>query len=78
MPDEAKTDDRSGVDRGLIAVGIDFRGHTLRVLDLKTLIELKKTSKDPKDKQRLPVLKETLRQLEKECGRGENEEDNDK
>jgi hypothetical protein len=29
------------------------------------LIELKKKSNDPKDKQRLPVLEETLRQLEK-------------
>lgn len=45
-------------------VEIDFRGNTLRVLDLKTLIDLKKTSTDPKDKQRLPVLKETLRQSE--------------
>ena len=45
-------------------VEIDFRGHRFRVLDLKTLIELKKNSTDPKDKQRLPVLKETLRQLE--------------
>ena len=47
-------------------VEIKFRGHTLRVLDLKMLIELKRTSKDPKDKQRLPVLEETLRQLEEE------------
>jgi len=47
-------------------VEIEFRGHTLRVLDLKMLIELKRTSKDPKDKQRLPVLEETLRQLEEE------------
>ena len=54
---------------------IDFRGHSLRVLDLKTLIELKKTSTDPKDKQRLPVLKETLRQLEEKYGRGEDKED---
>jgi hypothetical protein len=46
-------------------VEIDFRGHSLRVLDLKTLIEFKKTSTDPKGKQRLPVLEETLRQLEK-------------
>lgn len=46
-------------------VEIEFRGHTLHVLDLKMLIELKRTSKDPKDKQRLPVLEETLRQLEK-------------
>ncbi len=45
-------------------VDIDFRGHTLRVLDLKTLIEIKKNSTDPKDKQRLPLLRETLRQLE--------------
>jgi len=30
------------------------------------LIELKRTSKDPKDKRRLPVLEETLRQLEEE------------
>ena len=50
-------------------VDINFRGHTLRVLELKTLIELKRTSKDPKDKQRLPVLEETLRQVEKEYGR---------
>ena len=47
-------------------VEIEFRGHTIRVLDLKMLIELKRTSKDPKDKRRLPVLEETLRQLEEE------------
>ena len=58
-------------------VRIDFRGHTLRVLDLKMLIELKKTSTDPKDKQRLPVLKETLRQLEKGYGSEEDEENSD-
>ena len=44
-------------------IEIDFRGHTIRVLDIRTLIELKKTSKDPKDRQRLPVLEETLRQM---------------
>jgi len=48
------------------SVEIEFRGHSIRVLDLKMLIELKRTSKDPKDKQRLPVLEETLRQLEEE------------
>ena len=37
-------------------VEIEFRGHTVRVLDLKTLVELKRTSSDPKDRQRLPVL----------------------
>jgi len=49
-------------------VEIEFRGHTIRVLDIRTMIELKRTSKDPKDKQRLPVLEETLRQLEEEFG----------
>ena len=58
-------------------VAIDFRGHTLRVLDLKTLIELKKSATDPKDKQRLPVLRETLRQLEEKYGRGEDKEDSE-
>jgi len=55
-------------------VDIGFRGHSLRVLDLKTLVELKKTSTDPKDKQRLPVLRETLRQLEEKYGRREDAE----
>lgn len=47
-------------------VEIEFRGHTIRVLDLEILVKLKKSSKDPKDNQRLPVLKETLRQLKQE------------
>lgn len=45
-------------------VEIDFRGYTIRVLDIRTIIGLKKHSRDPKDKQRLPVLEETLRQLD--------------
>jgi len=49
-------------------IEIDFRGHTLRVLDLKTLTQLKRNYMEPKDKQRLPVLEETLRQLEDEYG----------
>jgi len=47
-------------------VEIEFRNHTIRVLDLKMLIQLKRNSMDPKDRQRLPVLEETLRQLKKE------------
>ena len=47
-------------------IEIAFRGYTIRVLDLKLLIELKRSSKDPGDKQRLAVLEETLRQLEEE------------
>ncbi len=49
-------------------VEIEFRGHTVLVLDLKTLVELKRTSRDPKDRQRLPVLEETLRQVEEKYG----------
>ena len=49
-------------------VEIEFRGNIIRVLDLKMLIELKRASKDPKDKQRLPVFEETLQQLEEELG----------
>lgn len=43
---------------------IEFRSHIIRVLNLRRLVELKKSSPHPKDKQRLPVLEETLRQLE--------------
>jgi hypothetical protein len=43
-------------------VEIEFREHRVRVLSLKKLVELKQRSRDPKDRQRLPVLKETLRQ----------------
>jgi len=46
-------------------IEIGFRGHAIQVLDIKMLIALKKNSQDLKDKQRLPVLEETLRQLEK-------------
>jgi hypothetical protein len=47
-------------------VAIGFRNHTIRVLDLKMLIQLKRASTNLKDKQRLPVLEETLRQLKRE------------
>jgi len=43
---------------------IEFRGHIIRVLNLRKLVELKRSSTHPKDKQRLLVLEETLRQLE--------------
>ena len=45
-------------------IEIEFRGHRVRVLNLKSLVKYKKTSKDSKDKRRLPVLQETLRQLD--------------
>jgi hypothetical protein len=45
------------------SVAIEFRAHMLNVLDIEKIIELKKASKDPKDRRRLPVLEETLREL---------------
>ncbi len=44
-------------------INIDFRNFTLSVLDLETMVELKKASRDSRDKHRLAVLKETLRQI---------------
>ncbi len=49
-------------------VEIEFRGHIIRVLNLKALVELKKASRDARDKQRLIVLEETLRQVNEEYG----------
>lgn len=47
-------------------ITIEFRHHTIRVLDLETLVKLKRSSKDQRDKQRLPILEETLRQLKQD------------
>jgi predicted nucleotidyltransferase len=46
------------------SVEIEFRGYKIRVLELETLIELKRHSMDSKDLFRLSVLEETLRQKE--------------
>jgi hypothetical protein len=48
------------------AVEIEFRAHKIRVLDIRTLTALKRRSSSPKDKQRLAVLEETLRQLSRQ------------
>ncbi|MEE8397618.1 MAG: hypothetical protein V3S89_01350, partial [Desulfobacterales bacterium] len=48
------------------AIEIEFRSHRIRILDLRMLVELKRNSSDAKDKQRLPVLEEVLRQLEED------------
>ncbi len=44
------------------AVEIELYGNKVYVLSLQTLIELKQNSKDPADRYRLPILKETIRQ----------------
>lgn len=43
-------------------VDVPFRGHIIKVLDLEMMIALKRTSKNPRDTQRIPILEETLRQ----------------
>jgi hypothetical protein len=53
-------------------VEIEFRGYTIRVLNLKMMIQLKKASGNPIDRQRLPVLEETLRQSGGEFGNGQD------
>ena len=42
---------------------IEFHGFEMYVLDLETLVELKRESKRPEDKQRLKILEETLEQI---------------
>lgn len=46
-------------------VEIEFHGFKIHVLDLETLIELKKVSTRPEDRQRLKILEQTLAQLKK-------------
>lgn len=49
-------------------VEIEFRGRQVHVLTLETLIDLKRVSKEPGDRQRLSVLEETLGQLKEKKG----------
>lgn len=46
-------------------VEIEFHGFKIHVLDLETLIELKRASARPEDRQRLIILEQTLAQLKK-------------
>ena len=48
------------------AVEIELHGYKVYVLSLHTILELKRDSKDPKDRYRLPILEETLRQIREE------------
>ena len=40
---------------------IDFQEYKVLVLNLETILELKRDSKDPRDRQRLPIYEETLK-----------------
>ena len=48
------------------SVKIEFQGHKVYVLNLETIVALKRESKDPKDQYRLPILEETLHQITEE------------
>lgn len=54
---------------------IDFRGHRIRILKLETLVALKRLSKDPRDRHRLPILEDVLRQLRGAAERDDNHGD---
>lgn len=41
---------------------INFRGRKMRILNLETLVALKRLSKAPRDRHLLPILEEVLRQ----------------
>ncbi|MCG8634762.1 MAG: hypothetical protein MI863_13095 [Desulfobacterales bacterium] len=44
-------------------IEIEFHGFNIHVLDLETLIELKKESTRPEDRHRLSILEDTLKQI---------------
>ena len=59
----AKIEEGRGYDDLLPdSVEIRFRGHAIRVLDLGTMIELKRGSNHPNDRYRLPIMEEIYRQ----------------
>ncbi len=47
-------------------IEIEFHGFKVHVLDLETLIELKKESTRPEDRHRLSILESTLKQIRQE------------
>ena len=74
MTKNIQNEDSGVVDKSLVTVFVKMsieerlraNDNAVRTLmELKTIVDLKKASKNLKDKQRLPVLEETLRQLEK-------------
>ncbi len=49
-----------------LTVEIEFSGKMLRVLDIESMIDLKKNATDPQEKYRLQIYKETLQLKNKE------------
>jgi hypothetical protein len=74
MTKNIQNEDSGVVDKSLVTMFVKMsieerlraNDNAVRTLmELKTVVDLKKASTNLKDKQRLPVLEETLRQLEK-------------
>jgi hypothetical protein len=74
MTKNIQNEDSGVVDKSLVTMFVKMsieerlraNDNAVRTLmELKTVVDLKKASTNFKDKQRLPVLEETLRQLEK-------------
>jgi hypothetical protein len=74
MTKNIQNEDLGVVDKSLVTMFVKMsieerlraNDNAVRTLmELKTVVDLKKASTNLKDKQRLPVLEETLRQLEK-------------
>lgn len=75
MTKNIQNEDSGVVDKSLVTMFVKMsieerlraNDNAVRTLmELKTVVDLKKASTNLKDKQRLPVLEETLRQLEKQ------------
>ena len=74
MTKNIQNEDSGVVDKSLVSMFVKMsieerlraNDNAVRTLmELKMIVDLKKASTNLKDKQRLPVLEETLRQLEK-------------
>jgi len=74
MTKNIQNEDSDVVDKSLVTMFVKMsieerlraNDNAVRTLmELKMIVDLKKASTNLKDKQRLPVLEETLRQLEK-------------
>ena len=44
-------------------VEIEYQGHTLLVLSLESMVDMKKTAHIPEDEYRLKIFEETLKQI---------------
>mgnify|MGYP001049147353 CR=1 FL=1 len=71
MNRETEQKDSARVDKGLVTMFLRMSPDERLLANdnmVRTILELRKASKDPEDKQRLMVLEETLRQMNEDDG----------